>query len=98
MTVKEKKKDIAILKAMGAKKKSIIKIFMIEGIAIGVVGALIGSLSGCMICEIQRRFQIIKLAPDVYYVTTLPMMISVFDVFLIASTTMIICTLSTLYP
>ena len=98
MTVKEKKKDIAILKAMGAKKKSIIKIFMIEGIAIGVVGALIGSLSGYMICEIQRRFQIIKLAPDVYYVTTLPMMISVFDVFLIASTTMIICTLSTLYP
>jgi lipoprotein-releasing system permease protein len=98
MTVKEKKKDIAILKAMGAKKKSIMKIFMIEGIAIGVVGALIGSFSGYMICEIQRRFQIIKLAPDVYYITTLPMMISILDVFLIASTTMIICTLSTLYP
>ncbi len=98
MTVKEKKKDIAILKAMGAKKKSIMKIFMIEGIAIGIVGALIGSFSGYMLCEIQRRFQIIKLAPDVYYITTLPMMISIFDVLLIASTTMIICTLSTLYP
>ncbi|MCX5806961.1 MAG: lipoprotein-releasing ABC transporter permease subunit [Proteobacteria bacterium] len=98
MTVKEKKKDIAILKAMGARKKSIMKIFMVEGIAIGVVGALIGSFSGYMLCEIQSRFQIIKLSPDVYYITTLPMMISILDVILIASTTMIICTLSTLYP
>lgn len=41
MTVMEKKKDIAILKAMGAKKRSIMKIFMVEGITIGIIGALI---------------------------------------------------------
>jgi lipoprotein-releasing system permease protein len=98
MTVKEKKKDIAILKAMGAKKRSIIKIFMVEGIAIGVVGALIGSFGGYALCEIQTRFHIITLAPDVYYITNLPMMISILDVILIASTTMVICVLSTLYP
>jgi lipoprotein-releasing system permease protein len=98
MTVKEKKKDIAILKAMGAKKRSIIKIFMVEGIAIGVVGALIGSFGGYMICQIQTRFHVIKLAADVYYITNLPMMISILDVILIASTTMVICVLSTLYP
>ncbi len=98
MTVKEKKKDIAILKALGAKKKSIVRIFMVEGIAIGVVGALIGSFIGYVLCVIQTNYQIISLASDVYYITTLPMQISILDVFLIASVTMAICVLATLYP
>jgi len=98
MTVMEKKKDIAILKAMGAKKKSIMKIFMIEGITIGILGALIGSFSGYTICEIIRRYKIIKLPEDIYYISTLPVKISFFDVFLVASITTVICVLSTIYP
>lgn len=98
MTVMEKKKDIAILKAMGAKKKSIMKIFMIEGITIGIIGALIGSFSGYTICEIIRRYKIIRLPEDIYYISTLPVKISLFDVFLVASITTIICVLSTIYP
>lgn len=98
MTVMEKKKDIAILKAMGAKKRSIMKIFMVEGITIGIVGALIGSFSGYTICEIIRRYKIIKLPEDIYYISTLPVKISLFDVFLVASITTVICVLSTLYP
>ncbi|MCX8110050.1 MAG: lipoprotein-releasing ABC transporter permease subunit [Syntrophorhabdaceae bacterium] len=98
MTVMEKKKDIAILKAMGAKKKSIMKIFMIEGITIGIFGALIGSFSGYTICEIIRRYKIIKLPEDIYYISTLPVKISFFDVFLVASITTVICVLSTIYP
>jgi lipoprotein-releasing system permease protein len=98
MTVMEKKKDIAILKAIGAKKASLMKIFMVEGITIGILGALIGSFSGYILCEIQRRFEIIKLDSDVYYINTLPIMISVLDAFLVASITTIICILATLYP
>lgn len=98
MTVMEKKKDIAILKAIGAKKASLMKIFMVEGITIGIFGALIGSSSGYALCEIQRRFQIVKLDPDVYYITTLPIKISLLDTFLVASITTIICLLATLYP
>ena len=98
MTVMEKKKDIAILKAIGAKKTSLIKIFMVEGITIGILGALIGSFSGYILCEIQRRFEIVKLDPDVYYITTLPIMISILDAFLVASITTVICILATLYP
>jgi len=98
MTVMEKKKDIAILKAMGAKKRSIMKIFMVEGITIGIIGALIGSLSGYLICEIIRRYKIIKLPEDIYYITTLPVKISLFDVILVASITTVICVLSTIYP
>lgn len=98
MTVMEKKKDIAILKAMGAKKKSIMKIFMVEGVTIGVLGALIGSISGYGICEIIRRYKIIKLPEDIYYISSLPVKISLFDVALVASVTMLICILATLYP
>lgn len=98
MTVMEKKKDIAILKAMGAKKKSIMKIFMVEGVTIGVFGALIGSISGYGICEILRRYKIIKLPEDIYYISSLPIKISFIDVALVASVTMIICLFATLYP
>jgi len=98
MTVMEKGKDIAILKAIGAKKKSIMKIFMVEGITIGIFGALIGSVSGYTICEVIRRYKIIKLPEDIYYISTLPVKISIFDIFLVASVTTVICILSTLYP
>jgi lipoprotein-releasing system permease protein len=98
MTVMEKKKDIAILKAIGAKKSSVMKIFMVEGITIGIVGALIGSLSGYTICEIIRRYKIIKLPEDIYYINALPVTISILDVLLVASVTTIICILATLYP
>ena len=98
MTVMEKQKDIAILKAIGAKKRSIMKIFMVEGITIGALGALIGSLSGYLLCEIQTKYKIITLPKDIYYISTLPMQISVFDVVLLASVTTCICILATLYP
>jgi len=98
MTVMEKKKDIAILKAIGAKKASLMKIFMVEGITIGILGALIGSFSGYILCEIQRRFSLVKLDSDIYYINTLPVKISILDAFLVASITTIICILATLYP
>jgi lipoprotein-releasing system permease protein len=98
MTVMEKKKDIAILKAMGAKNRSIMKIFMAEGLTIGVFGALVGSVIGYLMCVVQNWLHIIKLAEDVYYISVLPMKISVPDVAIIASVTIVICLLSTLYP
>ncbi len=98
MTVMEKKKDIAILKAMGATNKSIMRVFVAEGLTIGVCGALLGTLVGYTLLEIQTHFQIIKLPSDVYYISTLPMKIDHLDVFLIAAVTILLCLLSTLYP
>ncbi len=98
MTVMEKKKDIAILKSIGAKKRSIMKIFMMEGITIGVVGALFGSLTGYFLCWIIKSTKLIRLPEDVYYITTLPAKISIIDVALIALVTTVICVLSTIYP
>jgi len=98
MTVMEKKKDIAILKSIGAKKRSIMKIFMMEGITIGVVGALFGSLTGYFLCWIIKSTKLIRLPEDVYYITTLPAKISIVDVALIALVTTVICVLATIYP
>jgi lipoprotein-releasing system permease protein len=98
MTVMEKKKDIAILKAMGASYRSIVRIFVVEGLTIGVVGALCGTVVGMALLEIQRRWEIIKLPSDVYSISTLPMKISPFDVAIIACLTVLLCLLSTLYP
>ncbi len=98
MTVMEKKKDIAILKAMGAKNRSIMKIFMAEGLTIGVFGALVGSVIGYLMCVIQNWLHVIKLSEEVYTINVLPMKIGVTDVLLIASVTIVICLLATLYP
>ena len=98
MTVMEKKKDIAILKAMGAKNRSIMRIFMAEGLTIGIFGALVGSLVGYVLCAIEMRYRIIKLPEDVYYISSLPTKISVSDVVLIAVVTILLCLFSTLYP
>jgi lipoprotein-releasing system permease protein len=98
MTVMEKKKDIAILKAMGAANRSIIRVFVIEGLTIGVFGAFLGTVVGTALLEIQRRWEIIKLPSDVYSISTLPMKISPFDIMVIAALTVLLCLLSTLYP
>jgi len=98
MTVMEKKKDIAILKAMGAANRSIMRVFVTEGLTIGAFGALLGTLVGSILLELQRRFQIIKLPSDVYSISTLPMKISPIDIFVIAALTVLLCLLSTLYP
>jgi len=98
MTVMEKKKDIAILKAMGATNRSIMRVFVAEGLTIGVFGALLGTLVGYGLLEVQTYFQIIKLPSDVYYISTLPMKIDHLDVLLIAAVTVLLCLLSTLYP
>jgi lipoprotein-releasing system permease protein len=98
MTVMEKQKDIAILKAIGARKRSIMKIFMVEGITIGVFGAFIGAAIGYGGLEIVTRYRLIKLPADIYYITSLPMRISILDVFLIALVTAAVCVLATIYP
>jgi lipoprotein-releasing system permease protein len=98
MMVIEKTKDIAILKAMGANSDSIRKIFVFKGMAIGVIGTAVGTLAGVGICWALKHYQFIELPGDVYYITTLPVVLKVRDVMAIAAAAILICFLSTLYP
>ncbi len=97
MVVMEKNKDIAILKAMGATSGSIMRIFIYEGLVIGLAGTFLGVLGGLGLCAILSRYQFIKL-PDVYPISTLPVLVLPSDVILIALSATVITLLATLYP
>lgn len=98
MMVMEKNKDIAILKSMGATSQSIMKIFMLGGLVIGVVGTILGIMGGSVLCFLLKRYEFVKLPSDVYYISTLPVRVQVVDVALIALSAIAISFLATLYP
>ena len=98
MVVMEKNKDIAILKSMGATASSIMKIFIIEGLVVGVVGTLLGTIGGYTLGFLLSEYKFIKLPSDVYYISTLPIRIDSVDSILIAISAIGISFLATLYP
>ncbi len=98
MVVMEKTKDIAVLKSMGATAGSIMKIFVLEGLIIGVVGTTLGLIGGVGLCEILRRYQFIHLPSDVYYISSLPVLMKGPDILLIVVAAIGITFLATLYP
>jgi len=106
MVVTEKHKDIAILKSMGAPSKGILKIFVIEGLVIGVVGTVLGGILGLgaafnlekITGFVENLFGFKILSSDVYYIDKLPSQVNPFDVGMIVMTAILISLLATLYP
>ncbi len=106
MVVMEKNRDIAILKAMGAPSKGILRIFIIEGLVIGVVGTALGAISGLALALnletvtgfVENLFGFKILSGDVYYIDKLPSQVNSLDVILIVVTAILISLLATLYP
>jgi lipoprotein-releasing system permease protein len=98
MVVMEKNKDIAILKSMGASNRSVMRIFMQEGLVVGIFGTFLGSFLAFVACSLLKKYQFIKLPTDVYYIATLPVQMSWFDFVAISLSAIGICFLATLYP
>lgn len=106
MVVMEKNRDIAILKSMGATPRSIMKIFIIEGLIIGVVGTILGALSGLLaainmetIAGFVERVLGFEVFPgDVYYLDRFPSEVNPVDVVIIVIVALTLCFLATLYP
>jgi lipoprotein-releasing system permease protein len=98
MVVMEKTKDIAILKSMGATAGSIMKIFMLEGIIIGTMGTALGLLGGVGLCRILEKYQFVKLPSDVYYISSLPVLMKGGDILMIVASALVISLIATLYP
>jgi lipoprotein-releasing system permease protein len=96
MTVVEKSREIAILKAMGATRESIMRIFMLEGVVIGIVGVILGTPLGLFVCWVLQKFY--TLPPDIYYISHLPVKIHALDVFLVSTAAVLIGFFATLYP
>ncbi len=98
MVVMEKTRDVAILRAMGAQARSIMAIFMLQGLLVGLVGTLAGLGAGLGICHILNVYHFIELDPSVYYIRTLPVQVEVMDVLLISISAVVISFLATVYP
>ena len=106
MAVSDKQSDIAVLRTLGASPKSILQIFMIQGIIIGVIGIAIGVLGGVwMATNIETLVPALEnilgfkfLSPDVYYISDLPSDMHWNDVFLVSAVSFVLCLLATIYP
>jgi lipoprotein-releasing system permease protein len=98
MVVMEKRKDIAILKSMGASASGIARIFIYKGLVIGVVGVGLGNLGGWAGCWLLKHYQFVELPKDVFFVNTVP--VTVYPPYFVAVTVaaLLICLLATLYP
>lgn len=98
MMVNDKNRDIAILKSMGARSSAIMKIFILEGLIIGIAGTVIGLMGGYALGFIQNQYQIVGLSQEVYYIPSLTVKINPWDTFWVASAAILISFLATVYP
>lgn len=98
MLVMEKSRDIAILKALGATSDKIMRIFIAQGMAVGFVGTLLGTVGGLGGAALLARYPIVELPVDIYTISTLPVAIQPLDVLIICVVALTICFLATLYP
>jgi lipoprotein-releasing system permease protein len=106
MAVADKRADIAILRTLGAAPSEIMKIFIIQGALIGVIGTIVGVVGGVLLAinvdvvvpAIERAFGTQFLAKDVYYISDLPSDLNLKDVVVIAVTSFVLSLLATIYP
>src|SRR4030043_185968 len=98
MNVIEKKREIAILKAMGATNNGIMTVFVLQGLFIGLFGTIIGGIGGYLLSYVLNTYQIIKLPADVYYLSHLPVKMKFFDFVTVSLSAIIISFIATIYP
>jgi lipoprotein-releasing system permease protein len=106
MTVTDKQPDIAILRTMGAQPRSIMKIFIVQGVAIGFIGTLLGVAGGTLIATnidvivpfIERLLHVQFLPRDIYFISELPSDPRVNDIATIGVISFVLATLATIYP
>lgn len=98
MLVIQKTKDIAVLMSLGADKRSIRNIFMLQGTFIGLAGTLFGFLLGVPLSLLLKEYQFIKLPSNVYPVDYLPVRLEALDLFTIGAAAFLLCFVATIYP
>jgi lipoprotein-releasing system permease protein len=98
LLVMEKNRDIAILKTMGARASSIRRIFLLQGLIIGLVGTGGGTLLGVSLIYVLDRYKLIQVPIDVYQISYIPFTLLPLDLLTVVTAAMLICLLSTIYP
>jgi lipoprotein-releasing system permease protein len=98
LLVMEKSRDIAILKTMGASRRSITIVFMLQGLIIGLVGTTAGATLGLALCRVLDTYKLIRIPTDVYQVSHVPFTVLPWDFTVVVVSAIVICFVATLYP
>jgi lipoprotein-releasing system permease protein len=98
LLVMEKSRDIAILKTMGSSAKSIRRIFMLQGLIIGLVGTTAGAVAGCALIFVLDRYKLISVPVDVYQISHVPFTLEPRDFLVVIASAILICFVATIYP
>ncbi len=98
LLVMEKSRDIAILKTMGASARSVMIVFMLQGVIIGLVGTAVGAAAGVLLAGVLDRYQLVQIPSDVYQLSHLPFTVLPWDLAVVVAGAIVICFLATLYP
>jgi lipoprotein-releasing system permease protein len=98
MGVIEKKRDVGVLKSLGATRTSITRIFMFEGLLVGSIGTSLGLCLGLIVCYLQIHYQLFPLDPNVYIIPAIPVEVRWIDFIAVTVASMLLSTLASLYP
>jgi lipoprotein-releasing system permease protein len=98
LMVAEKRREIGVLRTLGASSRSVTLVFMAEGVLIGLVGTTVGTVLGVAIGLIQDRYHVVKIPGDVYQLSELPMKMHPPELVLIAVAALVLSFLATIYP
>ena len=98
LLVMEKSRDIAILKTMGSSAGSIRRIFMLQGLIIGVAGTTAGAVAGYLLIWLLDRYKLISVPVDVYQISYVPFTLQPFDFLVVVGSAVLICFVATIYP
>jgi len=98
MVVMEKRKDIAVLMAMGAKPREVRLVFVLKGLIVGGVGTVMGALLGVVGCEALARYHFIHIPREIYGISTLPISVDPVSFVWVCAASVALCLLATIYP
>ena len=100
LLVMEKSADIAILKTMGASSRSVMYIFMLQGLVIGMIGTALGAGAGVGISWVMNRYQLLRVPGmgEVYQISYVPFTLLPLDVLVVLVMAVLICFVATIYP
>jgi lipoprotein-releasing system permease protein len=98
MVVTDKTREIGILKSMGLTANQVMRIFMLQGMVIGVVGATLGAAGGLLLTWLLDRYQFIEIPGDVYFIEKLPVAFNPLDIGIILGLSVLISFAATIYP
>jgi len=98
MMVVRKTREIGVLRALGMTKHRIRRLFILEGLWLGIAGVVLGNIVGLLLCYLLGKYRFIQLPPEIYSIQYLPVAVEPFDVFWVSALTLLLALLASIYP